>query len=531
MASLISSDLISATTLKHLADFLAAIYDRYQAAVGTGTEPTETTLDLALSATAMTVQLVAPAPDGWVGLIPDVGTIVVENERIRYAGFAGGGTGYTILTILTRGADGTTPAAHADNAQVFLPASCAVYARRMSEEIVGDGSTVYGVGESAAQVIINLFSQFDAQKEKILTTLYDETFEYFSALESNIQQVAAFPGILTAIPSFGAISINNLNDYLRYLNDRTSGTPFNTLFPWQAAKLYWLAKGGALLNNKVVYPARVTYGSGGGNDTFGTVSFTLSGDEINRYGVEDENTWTQGYAAQRLQARVTLAGDGTVDLSAVCQGMDVQGKYFGRPATVTVHFAAPVTVGTVLSINGRDFTAIAGADNPDPNPDDEFAVGTTDLIASNNLYNAILASTSPLIQDLITATWLSDSVLLEVSDPDSTANFLVTSSNTTVTIDAGTQIGLDRATFGGGAGVNDDGFGADSDIDGADATQDDTRVFSGTLDLSAVGNVCDLLNGVTLDRAMKILSLSNTPHSITADSSFVIESIQERTTP
>lgn len=530
-STIVPEDLITKTTLRRLGDWIGSIYDRFNDCVGDGDEPLLITLNTTMNATVSTVVLIAPGAGTWADVLPDQGTVVVENERIRYAGVT-----TNTLTVQARGADGTTPAAHTSGVTVYLPASASRWAKRISEEIVGDGGSVVGVGERSGEMVRILFPPFDDQKDTILEIPGRALSPYFSALDSLISQVGTAPDIVTGTPSFGAIIVNSLNAYLRYLNDRDTGVPFNCLMPSQTAKSYWLYTGGTPLDNKVVFPARVTYARVTVSNA-GVMAVTMTGDDINRYGAQNSDEWIQGYAAQVTQARVTSAGNGSVPLTANAQGMDVQGKYFGRPATLEIRCLS-VALSDTVTILGRTYTAIGGSSNPVPNHAFQFSRASDDNTCASNLADAINNADNPGVteglQGVVTAVWAGlNAVRLTLTDPADTQNVRVdVSSSAHLGLFAGSTSGLAFATFGGGAGPNADEIGNGSDMDvTAVTTDDDPRNFTGTLNLGAVGNVVTLLNGIALDRVMKVLKVTGTPGGVSLASAFVIESVLERTVP
>lgn len=513
-----ANDLITPAVVRSVTDKLAAFYSRIQDVFGTTSAPLSGTLAAGISATDSSVTLDAPSSGDWEDyLSPGVYTVGSEKMLI---GTWSGNTG----TILTRGIEGTLATTHALGSTLYFPSTISRLAAWIQEDLVGDGSSVYGLGRSRYAVIKDLGETAYNQLNTCLWSevLHDVTSDVVNALNNHIAIRA--PAILTGTPSWATDGVNfsagDLNDYLRYYNDPDAETgvtsAFSTLVHEYFAYLYWLEKG-TPLNNKVVFPGITTLASIDGTSGDLTVSTHL-----NRYGEDDSETWTQGYAAQRIRARVTTAaaGAGTLTLTLKCQGMGEDNAYFGRPATCTITVGAGATTGDSVTINGVTFTVVAASPGAC-----EFLIGASTTTAATNLAEAInnaaaAAATSDALGN-ITATASDADVTLSQATGDTT-NYLVTSSDAAkFALAAGTATSQSRVSFGGG---DDDGQGEDDDPD--------LHEFTGDISTATVGTVQNLTNGTAgqeNDRVLRIVDWSVTKTGDTDGAVVIIETVPDRT--
>lgn len=465
-----------------------------------------------------------------------------DAEKIRYRSIAG-----NVFTVEERGYDNTTPTAHANGCVVYLPSTASRSARRILQDLVGvtGDSTDPGVGDASATVIESFIR---GDREQILALTTQEVLRvvvtaYFNDLRQHIASIAN-PVLSTeqddsgVYPSYNVdanddpvkVSVVDLNSYLRYINDKNTGTPFQ-LVPWQAAKVQWLIEG-ELLDNKVVFPARQTLLiaaiSGGGAIT----AFT-AGLEINRYGDNtDPEVYVQGYSAQRLRARVTTAGTGEVTFTEIlAQGQDADGDYFGRPAECEIRILTPAD-GNTVKVHGVTFTSKT---TPVAVTDFAIASGNANQTATN-LASAIEAAkaANPSLENIEASGPMSVSdtfVTLSVSadDPTDTTNYLVeTSATSAFDLRAGSLTAQTIASFGGG-GL--DGTTADSSQPGGVSADDNPRVFlgksGGKLDMTAVGNVLEFEYGASPgSRVGRVLKIAGS--SSGAGGQFILESVPDR---
>jgi len=353
-----TNDLIGGADLIAQLDYIARFDRRTRTVCGTGTEALSTTLNGAINATVLTLTLGAPSSGTWAAVLPRIGTILIGNEYLDYSAVVG-----NVLTISRRGAEDSAPAAHSNGDTVYLPGSVAALGRALKINLVGDGSTAYGQGADKSEIIEDLIGAYgDAfaylTDDAVFLSLSDN---YISALQTHIASIAPF--VLTGVPSYASTgyTVPSIEDYLRYLNDANTGTPFLRLAHPRAAKAHWLALA-TYLNPKTVFPERTTLYSGQVTGAGPTISIT-AGSEINRYN-DDSNpdTYVQGFAAQAVQARVTEAGAGNLALVMTAEGMKADGTYFGR-----------------ASNGGNDGTTT------DPDPLEKDFTGTLDMSAVGNV--------------------------------------------------------------------------------------------------------------------------------------------------
>lgn len=431
-------------------------------------------------------------------------------EHVRYNAYSG-----TTITVQERGADDTRPSAHPENAPVFLSSTVDRIALRVNETINGDGVDLVGVGALAGKVVGDLtpgmqdqyvFLRFDTQKIQIAQRWYTD-------LDTHLGWVAR--DVLTALPSYGPFAINDLRDYLRYKNDRTVGTAFSLLAPDAAADLYWAQKGGLTLYGQTVMPDRtkmLRYTQPN--------HFDADIGLLNRYSVDDSaartGVRTQGYAAQRVRARVEVAGAGSATLIKFkAQGQHVNGVCFGRPRTVTVTVGSTPT-GTADQPNNGDNVVINGITfqcvTTTPGTPQQYQRGADNTLtatAFSDAFNTCAATFPALVGMVATAT---DNLLVIQPAADDLKNYTVVSDNATrLGLSAGTLTAQLIVTFGGGYGeatTFTPGTGSDSQQTG-DATDDDPREFTNngvTLDLSVLGACVDLVvPAATDDRVLQII--------------------------
>lgn len=488
-----TSDLISGAVLTSVLDLLAAQYNRLKSIYGDGTEQYKTTLGSAIAAyNTMSVLLSAPpAPIvNWEAILPAQGVIWVGSEAITYRSVS-----VNTLTVQTRGAGGTPPVTHAIGLTVYLPASASRYALRCLEQITGDGTTgVLSVGAADWLVISDLgqaLSDF-AAASRYAGQFQADFRNVFTTLRGHIGKEQ---GALLLTPSFGALTVNDLIDYLRYLNDRTSGSAFGYLAPWQISHLYWFFTGQVPLDGKTVFPPQTVLATA--IDTAGTVAWSTTAG-INRYSTTDSVTWTPGYSAQRIRARCTVVAGAAATLTAVSgsfSGQQNNGEYYGRPLSNTVSCGtAPSSstnipqAGDTLTIDGYLLTFVAAITLSH----NQVLIGATNDATAVNFRAIVNAEIGTTV--LATAgSNANDTILTPFVSSDQTAHTVVSSNGTRLGVAAGTFTGRTSTTFGGGAGSLQSqgaaGTGSDSDWSGV-AADDDPKNFSlpATVAVTGVAN-------------------------------------------
>jgi hypothetical protein len=521
-----TADLIPDSLLISVLDRIASMYNRMYLPVGNGTEVFSGVLLTTINSSAGSIVLEPPSSGVWsdseTSGLPPMGTIIINDERIRY---------YIVtnntLTVAQRGADNTTPDSHTAGEEVFFPTTIARLAKRITEDLIGDGDTLTGIGEPYGQVIEDLIRTFRSQQFEL--TLDEQirilVSQYFNTIEGHISKVA--PTLLTEEPSFGPITPANLRDFLRYRNDPTTGSWRSNLSPWQSALAYWLHTGGTALHEKTVFPPETILATGTVSGA-GAVTITPNPNfprGINRYSSDDPDNYTQGYVPSLVQLRVTVAGDGEAIVNLYGSGLDTDGFYFGRPASQIISCLSVIPTD-LFSINGKIFTATTGTVNS--GIDGEFAAGGTNSQTVDNLADAINNSTDPLVAGIFEAESNSDTLvnLTLVSETDTNA-YLLNSPRTTIQFIYGGIVLHPAGTIGGGAGSSAviAGTGGDQDQD-ASIGRDDVRLFSANLDLSAAGN--KILIDIT-GELMDIIYTDCSSDSVTIGSTFVIETLPFRT--
>jgi hypothetical protein len=253
------------------------------------------------------------------------GVLTLEREDITFKNRR-----YGTVTVVERGANGTLPAAHAANLFVEIGATLHRLSRVALELLVGSNANP-GLGVDNYSIIESMANSFNTLSQNTfdfdaLRLLF--TREYFAAIENNIQAYAE--KLLTGTPSYGDIPIIDLDSFLRYRNDKTTGTPYTVLVPHRVARQYWIHRGGNPLNGKVVVPPATVLATAVITGAATSTNTLHAG--LNRYSVNNSENYTQGFVAQNLRARVTVASSGTVAIEVTGEGQSANGDYFGRAA-------------------------------------------------------------------------------------------------------------------------------------------------------------------------------------------------------